>query len=80
MDLITSLKEVVLSTNFDDFNKTLKKVQEIIGQDDGGNAGLYFSDFSNNLDEVFNMTVLERKKLMINYINFELVQLLNAEG
>lgn len=52
----------------DDFNDAIFNTQNAIGQDDGGGAGIYFSD-NDDLDEMWANG--DREEIIINYLKFE---------
>ena len=59
--------------NSDVFNENLKKIQGIIGQDDGGAAGVFFSDVSHS--KWLELSIEGRVDTIANYIRYEVVQL-----
>lgn len=65
-----SKEEFTNILNNNDFNDAIYHTQITIGQNDGGNAGMYFSEYSDDeLDKMWSNG--DREKIIIDYLKFE---------
>lgn len=82
---MTLVELVNLAANEDDidsdeFNEVLAKIQHVIGQDDGGFAGVWFSGLTDNrYDSQWTVgDEIDKKRLIADYIRDELINMTDA--
>lgn len=71
--LVAQLVELDLDVYFDEFNELMYEIQSLLGQEDGGLAGVMFSD-----DLRWNKgSKDERLDMVQNYLDAEVRELIN---
>lgn len=71
----TLFAQIEASKHIDDLDKAIRPIQDILGQDDGHYASIFFDGF-NSWE---SMPLKERRFHLIKYVGFEL-ELLEAYG
>lgn len=76
--MITLFKQIGDSSQIDDLDAAIRPIQDIIGQDDGGVASMFFSGEAGEMWPA--ATVDWRTTVLVSYVQFELQHRNAMEG
>lgn len=68
----TLFAQIEASSLIDDLDEAIRPIQEILGQDDGGPAGIFFSGPDG--DRWSTATESDRAEVLRLYVEFELIR------